>query len=178
MKQIRLHDRNFRVVIPSARIQKGISAVAKKINSDFAGQQPLFICVLNGAFVFAADLLKKVTIDSEISFVKLASYHGTTSSGEVKTLLGLDENVKNRSVVVLEDIVDTGLTVETIVRQLSVFEPRQIKIASLLFKPDAYKKTIPIDYSALEVPNDFLVGFGLDYNGLGRNLKDIYVLDE
>lgn len=176
MKEIRIHDKKFKVLIPSQKIQEGITGVAEKINHELSGQRPIFICVLNGAFVFAADLLKKITIECEISFVKLASYYGTTSSGEVKTLIGLDENVKNRIVVVLEDIVDTGLTVETIVKQLSVFEPKEIKIATLLLKPDAYKKTIPIDYAALEVPNDFLVGFGLDYDGLGRNLEDIFVL--
>lgn len=178
MKEIRIHGKKFEVLIPSQKIQEGIAGVAEKINNELSGQRPIFICVLNGAFVFASDLLKKITIECEISFVKLASYYGTTSSGEVKTLIGLDENVKNRTVVVLEDIVDTGLTVETIVKQLSVFEPKEIKIATLLLKPDAYKKTIPIDYTALNVPNDFLVGFGLDYDGLGRNLEDIFVLAE
>lgn len=178
MKEVRIHDKNFRVMVSSQKIQKGISEVAKKINLELKGKTPLFICVLNGAFIFASDLLKKINIKCEISFVKLASYHGTTSSGEVKTLIGLDENVKNRTVVILEDIVDTGLTLETIVKQLRVFEPKEIKIATLLLKPDAYKKNIPIDYAALEVPNNFLVGFGLDYDGLGRNLEDIYVLVE
>jgi hypoxanthine phosphoribosyltransferase len=176
MKQVHIHDKKFEVLVPSQKIQEGIASVAEKINQELDGKRPVFICVLNGAFIFAADLLKKITIDCEISFVKLASYYGTTSSGEVKTLIGLDENVKNRTVVILEDIVDTGLTVETIVKQLSVFEPAQIKIATLLLKPDAYNKNIPIDYTALTVPNDFLVGFGLDYDGLGRNLEDIYVL--
>lgn len=178
MKEVRIHDKNFRIMVSSQKIQKGISEVAKKINLELKGKTPLFICVLNGAFIFASDLLKKINIKCEISFVKLASYHGTTSSGEVKTLIGLDENVKNRTVVILEDIVDTGLTLETIVKQLRVFEPKEIKIATLLLKPDAYKKNIPIDYAALEVPNNFLVGFGLDYDGLGRNLEDIYVLVE
>lgn len=176
MKEIQVHDKKFRILVPSEKIQAGIAEVAGKINRELAGQKPLFICVLNGAFIFASDLLKKISIDCEISFIKLASYHGTTSSGEVKTLIGLDENVKNRTIVILEDIVDTGLTIETIVKQLSVYEPKGIKIATLLLKPDAYKKDIPIDYAALKVPNDFIVGFGLDYDGLGRNLEDIYVL--
>lgn len=178
MKEVVIHNKKFEVLVPSVKIQQGIAEVAEKINRELNGKRPIFICVLNGAFVFAADLLKKITIECEISFIKLASYYGTTSSGEVKTLIGLDENVKNRTVVVLEDIVDTGLTVETIVKQLSVFEPKEIRIATLLLKPDAYKKTIPIDYIALNVPNDFLVGFGLDYDGLGRNLEDIFVLAE
>lgn len=178
MKEIRIHDKNFRILIPSSEIQHGINEVAEKINLELKGKTPLFICVLNGAFIFAADLFKKINIKCEISFVKLASYHGTTSSGEVKTLIGLDENVKNRHVVILEDIVDTGLTVETIVNQLKVFAPADIKVATLLLKPDACKKNIPVDYVALEVPNDFLVGYGLDYDGLGRNLEDIYVLAE
>ncbi len=176
MKEIQIRDKKFRVLISSDKIQEGISRVAEKINMELKGQQPIFICVLNGAFIFAADLLKKITIECEISFVKLASYYGTTSSGQVKTLIGLDENVKNRTVVILEDIVDTGLTVETIVKQLGIFEPAKIKIATLLFKPEAYHKNIKVDYAALEVPNDFLVGFGLDYDGFGRNLEDIYVL--
>ncbi len=178
MKEVKIHNKKFKVLIPSEEIQKGISEVAGKINTELKGKQPLFICVLNGAFIFASDLLKKINIECEISFVKLASYQGTTSSGEVKTLIGLDENVRNRTVVILEDIVDTGLTVETIVKQLKVFKPKKIKIATLLFKPDAYKKNIPIDYIALKVPNDFIVGYGLDYDGLGRNLEDIYVIDK
>lgn len=176
MKEINLHDKKFQILISSEKIQKGISEIASRINSDLNGKRPLFICVLNGAFVFASDLLKKITVDCEISFVKLASYRGAASTGEVKTLIGLDENIKNRTVVILEDIVDTGLTIETISKQLQVFEPKEIKIATLLFKQEAYKKNIPIDYAALSVPNDFLVGFGLDYDGLGRNLEDIYSL--
>ncbi len=132
MKEVRIHKKKFRVLVSSQKIQKGIAEVAEKINNDLKGRKPLFICVLNGAFIFASDLFKKINIKCEISFVKLASYQGTTSSGEVKTLIGLDENVKGRTVVILEDIVDTGLTLETIVKQLNVFEPKEIKIATLL----------------------------------------------
>lgn len=176
MKEIIIHNKKFTVLIPSEKIQDGVTGVAEKINSELKGKQPLFICVLNGAFIFASDLVKKLNIECEISFIKLASYIGTTSSGEVKTLIGLDKNVHGRTVVILEDIVDTGLTLETIVKQLSFFEPKEIKVATLLLKPEAYKRDIPIDYAALKVPNDFLVGYGLDYDGLGRNLEDIYVL--
>jgi hypoxanthine phosphoribosyltransferase len=134
--------------------------------------------VLNGSFIFAADLLKKVNIDCGISFIKLASYKGTSSTGDVKTVLGLDGEIRDRTVVVVEDIVDTGNTIVALTEQLRLFNPKAIKIATLLFKPDAYDKNIDIDYVALEVPNDFLVGYGLDYDGLGRNLESIYTVVE
>ncbi|PCJ85014.1 MAG: hypoxanthine phosphoribosyltransferase [Flavobacteriales bacterium] len=176
MKTVQVKDKQFSISISSQEIQKAIEQIAGKINSDLDGRQPLFLCVLNGAFMFASDLLKKITIDCELSFVKLASYEGTESTGVVKSLIGLDENVKGRTVIIVEDIVDTGETIDTLVKQLEVFEPEQVKIATLLFKPEAYQKDIPIDYVALEVPPDFLVGYGLDYDGLGRNLQDIYTL--
>ena len=174
MKTVRIKDKDFELSIPADVILKEVHKLSVRINEDLKGQNPLFLCVLNGSFIFAADLLKKVNIDCGISFIKLASYQGTSSTGDVRTVLGLDGEIKDRTVVVIEDIVDTGNTIEALVEQLKLFNPKTIKIATLLFKPDAYDKDIHIDYIALEVPNDFLVGYGLDYDGLGRNMESIY----
>lgn len=148
--------------------------LADRINKDLEGETPLFVGVLNGSFMFLGDLMKHVSIPCEISFVKVASYEGTSSTGMVKQLVGLSENIKDRTVVIVEDIVDTGNTIEHLYQSLLTQRPKSIKVATLLFKPSAYTKDIPIDYVALSVPNDFLVGYGLDYDGLGRNLKHIY----
>jgi hypoxanthine phosphoribosyltransferase len=177
MKRIRIKDKHFTVYIPSEQIQKRIDEVAEKINTELAGKRPLFLAVLNGSFLFAADLMKRLTIDCEISFIKVASYHGTSSSGNVKQLIGLNEDLRHRTVVVLEDIVDTGLTLESLRNQIMKMEPRELKFVTLLFKPEAYTRDIKIDYIGLEVPNHFLVGYGLDYDGLGRNMEDIFVLE-
>jgi hypoxanthine phosphoribosyltransferase len=144
---------------------------------ELKDKKPLFLSVLNGSFMFASDLMKKITIDCEISFVKVASYNGISTSGSIKSLIGLNEDIKGRTIVIIEDIVDTGLTIESVVKQLELMEPAEIKIATLLYKPEAYRKKLQLDYVAIVVPNDFLVGYGLDYDGLGRNLPDIYVLD-
>jgi len=176
MEKVKLKDKVFEISIPHKKILKQVHLLAAKINNDLKGQNPLFICVLNGSFIFAADLLKKVNIDCAISFIKLASYQGTSSTGDVKTLVGLDEDVNDRVVVIIEDIVDTGNTIVALVEQLSAYNPKTIKIATLLYKPEAYDKDITIDYIALEVPNDFIVGYGLDYDGLGRNLENIYTI--
>ncbi len=174
MKRIKIKDKEFGIFISSVEIQKGIEKIAAEINTDFKDKNPLFLSVLNGSFIFAADLLKRIIIDCEVTFIKLASYKGTSSTGYVKTLIGLDEDIKNRTVIILEDIVDTGNTIENLVEQLMAYNPLEVKIATLLFKPKAYIKEIKIDYKALEVPNEFLIGYGLDYDGLGRNLVDIY----
>jgi hypoxanthine phosphoribosyltransferase len=163
--------------ISSAEIKKAVSDVARQMNVDLKDTKPLFLAVLNGSFMFAAALMKRVTVECEISFVKLASYQGTGSTGTIKQLIGIDENLKGRTVVIIEDVVDSGETIENVLEQLKDLGAAEIKIATLLFKPEAYSKNIPIDYAAIVVPNDFLVGYGLDYNGLGRNLADIYVLD-
>lgn len=176
MKQITVKDKVFEISIPHEKILEQVHILAEKINHDLKGQNPLFICVLNGSFIFAADLLKKINIDCGISFIKLASYQGTSSTGDVKTLVGLDGDIKNRVVVIIEDIVDTGNTIVALVNQLSAYNPKDIKVATLLYKPEAYDKNVKIDYIALKVPNDFLVGYGLDYDGLGRNLESIYSL--
>jgi hypoxanthine phosphoribosyltransferase len=177
MSKVVLHGHTFKVKITAAEINKAVADVARQINTDMKDKKPLFLAVLNGSFMFAADLMKKVHVESEISFMKLASYEGTSSTGKVNELIGINETLKGRTVVIIEDIVDTGNTVETIVELLKKKEVAEVKIATLLFKPEAYTKSIPIEYTAIVVPNDFLVGYGLDYDGLGRNLPDIYVLD-
>ncbi|MBL4656931.1 MAG: hypoxanthine phosphoribosyltransferase [Flavobacteriales bacterium] len=176
METIRVKDKDFVISIPTEDILKEVHKLAARMNEDLKGQNPLFLAVLNGSFMFAADLLKKIDIDCGISFIKLASYQGTSSTGDVRTLVGLDGDINGRTIVIIEDIVDTGNTIVALIQQLQSFNPKEIKIATLLFKPEAYTKDIKIDYVALEVPNDFLVGYGLDYDGLGRNLESIYTL--
>ncbi|MGD1846445.1 MAG: hypoxanthine phosphoribosyltransferase [Salibacteraceae bacterium] len=173
---ISLHGKNFEPSIPHDTIQEKIAAVAERINRDFEGQTPLFLSVLNGAFMFTSDLMKNITLTCEVSFVKVASYEGTESTGTVKEMIGVQQDLKGRSVIVIEDIVDSGSTLATIFEILTREGVADIKVATLLFKPEAYQKSFPVDYVGIEIPNDFVVGFGLDYDGLGRNLKDIYSL--
>jgi hypoxanthine phosphoribosyltransferase len=149
--------------------------MAEKMNRDFNGKKPLFVCILNGSFMFAAELFKRIDIiETEISFVKLASYSGDTTTGTVKQLIGLNENIEGRTIVILEDIVDTGITIDNILVQLSKLNPKEVKIATMLLKPAALQKNVQLDYVGMEIPNDFIVGYGLDYDGYGRNLLDIY----
>jgi hypoxanthine phosphoribosyltransferase len=176
MKEIRVLDKKFRELIPEKEISERIMELADKINKDFAGQEVVFLGILNGAFLFAADLFKRIDLKARISFVKLASYEGTSSSGTIKELIGWNEDIKNKIIIVLEDIVDTGNTLERIVDELVIRKASGIKIATLLLKPEAYKKDIPIDYVGFCIPNDFVVGCGLDYDGYGRNLPSIYTL--
>jgi hypoxanthine phosphoribosyltransferase len=177
MKTVKLWDKEFRISYPASEINKDIEALAESINNDLASENnPLFISVLNGSFIFTADLIRLLTIPCEVSFVKLSSYDGTSTTGEVNELIGLTENIKGRTVVILEDIVDTGITLGKLVETLNSFSPKSVKVATLLFKPESYKGKIKIDYIGKSIPNDFIVGYGLDYNGLGRNLADIYTL--
>ena len=176
MDTIQIKDKRFTPFIPEERILKEVARVASEINRDLEGTNPLFLSVLNGAFMFAADLMRNLTIPSEISFVKLASYAGTSSTGKVKELVGLNDDIEGRTVVIVEDIVDTGGSIDHLFKVLTAHKPASIAVATLLFKPDSYRKTYKIDYPALEIPDKFIVGFGLDYNQLGRNLKDIYEL--
>lgn len=177
MKQVKLKDKEFEVSIPSEEIQEAIVKMADKINKDYAGHDvPLFISILNGSFMFTADLFKHIDFTCEVTFLKLTSYKGTASTGAVRQLIGVNESIEGRDVIVLEDIVDTGITLEQILGQLKSFEPASVKVASLLFKPEAYQKDLVVDYIGMEIPNDFIVGYGLDYDGLGRNLADIYTL--
>jgi len=177
MKRVKLWDKEFEISLPNADIQLAIKQMAIKMKSELEGKEVLFICILNGAFMFAAELMKEVELtDAEISFLKLASYAGTNSTGEVKELIGLNEVITGRTVVILEDIVDSGHTIKGVIEQVISKGAKEVKIATLLFKPDALQEDIKIDYVGIEIPNDFIVGFGLDYDRRGRNLKDIYTL--
>lgn len=177
MQRVTLKDKTFVTYISAEKISASVNSLSQKINKELINDNPIFLVVLNGSFMFAADLLKEITINCEISFIKLASYHGTNSSGVVTEMIGLTEEIKGRTVVIIEDIVDTGHTLEKLVDLLNKKEVKQIKVASLLLKPDAYKKSIKVDYVGMEIPNDFVVGYGLDYDGLGRNMKEIFVLE-
>lgn len=175
MKQVKIHDKTFQLYIPGSKIRATIKNMAGTMNEDLAGKNPLFVCILNGSFMFAAELLKCINlIEAEVSFVKLSSYAGDKTTGKISQLIGLKENIEGRTVVILEDIVDSGLTIENIREQLQKMNPAKIAIATLLLKPDALEKDVHLDYIGMKIPNDFIVGYGLDYNGYGRNLKDIY----
>src|SRR5688572_24243082 len=161
-KSVTIHGLKFMLLVSSRKIQDAIAVIAKKIDKDFKNQNPLFLAVLNGSFLFAADLLKKLKIDCEISFVKVASYHGMSSSGNVKTLVGLNEDVTGRHLVIIEDIIDTGVTIDNLLTQLKEHKPASVSVATLLFKPAAYTKQHEIHYRGFEVSNEFLIGYGLD----------------
>jgi hypoxanthine phosphoribosyltransferase len=174
MARVRLHDIDFELFIPEAQVNEAVERLAGELRAKYADKRPLFIGVLNGAFFFATELLKRLNITCEITFVKVASYHGTSSTGTVSDLIGLNERIEGRHVVVLEDIVDTGNTVRHILDSLADHHPASVSIAALLFKPEAYTQDIPIEHVALRIPNAFVVGSGLDHDGLGRNLPGIY----
>lgn len=178
MKSIKIKDKEFGIFLPEEQIMKSIENVANQINKDLEGEDPLFVCVLNGSFMFAAELMKKVNIPSEITFVRISSYSGTSSTGQLKEVYGLETSIANRTVVIVEDIVDTGRTMDLMLKQFKDQNPKAIKVATLLFKPQALICDVPLDYVAMEIPNDFIVGFGLDYDGYGRNLPDIYKIKE
>ncbi|MDD2490887.1 MAG: hypoxanthine phosphoribosyltransferase [Bacteroidales bacterium] len=178
MERITLHDKTFRIFIPHNEIQKSIEELAKKMNQDFnASEVPLFLSVLNGSFMFTSDLLKHLNFQCELSFIKVSSYSGVESTGELKHILGLSADINGRTVVLVEDIVDTGATIVELYKMLTEAGAARVVICTLLLKPDAYKKDIPVEYVAMKIPNDFIVGYGLDYDELGRQYKDIYVLD-
>jgi hypoxanthine phosphoribosyltransferase len=165
--------------ISRLQVHDSIDQIADRINSDYEGKEILFIAVLNGAFMFAAELVRKVKPLCRISFVKVASYQGDTTEGIVRELIGLKEDLNGKHVILIDDIVDTGFTLAHIMKQIkTTYKPASIAVASLLFKPQAYRKNIAIDYVGIEIPNDFVVGWGLDYNGYGRNFEDIYVIIE
>lgn len=175
---IKILDRQFTQSIPESTIISAIEGIASKMNTDLRDENPLFISILNGSFMFASDLMKRIDFPCEISFVKIASYHGTSSSDEMLELIGLKENLNGRTVVIVEDIVDSGKTMSKVLEMLRNRGVGKIHIATLLFKPNALKYNIKLDYVAMEIPNDFIVGYGLDYNGYGRNLKNIYTVVE
>ncbi len=172
--KIKLHEKEFELTIPSKRIQDAVQDIADEINAQLFNKDVLFIGILNGAFMFASDLFKRIEFDAKISFIKFASYDGTQSTGNVKKLIGLNEDLTGKTVVILEDIIDSGITMEKIVDQIKDLNPEEIRIAALLIKPDAFMRKYKVDYIGMEIPNDFIVGYGLDYNGLGRNLTAIY----
>ena len=176
MNEITVLDREFSVYITEDEIQSRITALAEKINEDLKGQDVLFFGVLNGVFLFAADIFRQINLDCQVSFIKLASYDGTSSTGKIKELIGWNEDITGKTVIVLEDIVDTGATLERVIGELKLRKAADIKICTLLFKPEAYTKDIPVDYIGFEIPNNFVVGYGLDYDGYGRNLRAIYKL--
>ena len=178
MSIIRVHDKQFEPYLTANEIATRIKTLAGQLDKDYAGKRPLFIAILNGSFIFAADLFKELTIDAEICFIKLASYKGTKSSGQVITAIGLDTDLFGREVVIVEDIVDTGKTLSEFLPQLKHQQPASMKIVALLHKPEATVFPIPIDYLGFSIPNKFVVGYGLDYDGLGRNIREIYKLVE
>ena len=178
MDKIKVRDREFAVSIPEEKIKARVAEVAAQISHDLEGKRPLFLAVLNGSFVFAADLLRGIDTPCEISFVRMASYEGTSSTGVVKQLIGLKEDIKDRTVVIVEDIIDSGLTMVHLLDLLKEKQPADIKIAALLVKPGNLKVNLDIPYCCFEIPNDFIVGYGLDYDGEGRNLPSIYTVTE
>jgi hypoxanthine phosphoribosyltransferase len=176
MSTIQVLDKTFVPYLSESSIQSKITELAAQLNKDYAGKRPLFLSILNGSFLFTADLFKQITIEAEVSFIKLASYKGTSSTGNVITAIGLDINVKDRDIIILEDIIDTGKTLHHYLPQLESLQPASVKIAVLLDKKEALQYPVKIDYACFEIPNKFVVGYGLDYDGLGRNSKDIYQL--
>jgi hypoxanthine phosphoribosyltransferase len=174
MEKIIVNVKEFQPFIPAAEIQQAVSAMAKRINDELEGQNPLFVVVLNGAFMFAADLIRNITTGCEIAFVKLSSYSGTETTQVVTEILGLDIPVKDRTIVIVEDIIDTGITMGVLIEKMKALEARIVHIATFLFKPDAFRMNFRIDYIGMEIPNDFIIGYGLDYNGKGRNFAGIY----
>ena len=174
MGHIQVKDREFEVFLKEEGIQKEIKRVAAEINRDYAGKEPLFLCVLNGSFMFAADLLKDVNIPCNVSFVKVSSYQGTDTTGKVKELMGLQEDVEGRHIIIVEDIVDTGYTMRDVLDSLAEKKAASVQVCALLCKPDKLKVDINLKYLAMNIPNGFIVGYGLDYDGFGRNSRDIY----
>jgi hypoxanthine phosphoribosyltransferase len=178
MDKVKVKDKEFSLFLTAADIDEAVAQVAEMISKDMEGKEPLFLCVLNGAFIFASDLLKKINIDCEISFVKLSSYEGTKTTNTIRELIGLDQSIDGRTIIIIEDIVDTGLTMAYTRKKLMELGAEEVRIATLLFKPEAFKKDYALDYVGIVIPNKFIVGYGLDYDGFGRNLPDIYQIIE
>lgn len=178
METIKIHDKWFRTSYTETEILKHIKEVANRINNDMKGKNPLFLAVLNGSFMFAADLMKMINIPCEISFVKLASYEGTMSTGKIKEVFGINEDISGRTIIIVEDIVESGLTMKRMIDTLGTRNPESVHICTLLLKPERLQVNLNIEYAAMKIPNDFIVGYGLDYDRQGRNLRDIYTLVE
>lgn len=178
METIQVHDKKFKVSIPEKEILREVARVASEINRDYAGQEPIFLAVLNGSFMFAADLLREITLPCQISFVKMASYEGVSTTGSVRELIGLNVDITDRPVIIVEDIVDTGLTMARMLETLKGHNPKSVAICTLLLKPEKLQVKLDVKYRCLEIPNDFIVGYGLDYDQHGRNLRDIYTIEQ
>jgi hypoxanthine phosphoribosyltransferase len=178
MSIITLFDKEFTLFLPADKIQSEVQRIADRMNTDLNNEDVVFIGILNGAFMFASDLLRKIDFDVQVTFVKLTSYNGLASTGKVKRLIGITEDLKDKTVVIIEDIIDTGNTIESIIDQIKGFRPRQIFVATLLLKPELYSKNFHIDYVGFHIPKNFVVGYGLDYNGFGRNLRNLYALED
>ena len=178
MNRITVKDKTFEVKIAEATIKERVREVAQQMSRDLEGKNPLFLAVLSGAFIFAADLMREMTIPCEISFVKLASYQGTTSTGSIKEVIGINEDLAGRTVVIVEDIVESGLTIKRMMEQLGTRNPASVQVCALFFKPEKLKEDLKLDYVAFSIPNDFILGYGLDYDQQGRHLKDVYSLCE
>lgn len=178
MKTVQILDKQFALSIDEQTIQKEVTRVANEINRDLKDKDPIFVSVLNGSFMFTSDLMKKVSIPSKITFVKLASYEGVSSTGVIKEVIGLSEDIQGRTIVIIEDIIDSGLTMQRLLETLGTRNPKEILIATFLLKPGSLKVNLDVKYTAIEIPNDFIVGYGLDYDGYGRNLPEIYTLVE
>ena len=178
MDTVKIKDKSFRVSIPEAEIKQRVKALAEQMSKDLEGKNPIFLGVLNGSFIFAADLMREMTIPCEISFVKLASYQGTTSTGKVREVLGINEDLSGRTVVIVEDIVESGQTMKQMIESLGTRNPESVRICTLFFKPEKLKEDLNLDYVAFSIPDDFILGYGLDYDGLGRELKDVYSIVE
>ena len=176
MSRVKILDKTFETSMPEAQIKARVKELAQQISKDMEGKNPLFLAVLNGAFIFAADLMREMTIPCEISFVKLASYQGTMSTGKIKEVLGINEDIAARTVIILEDIVESGLTIRQMIDSLGTRNPASVHVCTAFFKPEKLKENLKIDYAAFEIPNDFILGYGLDYDQQGRGLKDLYTL--
>lgn len=176
MKTVKLHDKTFGMTLPEAEILAHVKAVAERINKDYEGRQPMFLAVLNGSFMFASDLMKEITIPCQISFVKLSSYAGTVTTGKVTEVIGITEDLAGRDIIIVEDIVESGHTMARAIETLGTRNPASVNICTMFFKPQKLQEDIDVKYAAMEIPDDFIVGYGLDYDQLGRNLRDIYTL--
>ena len=178
MERIKLQDKWFKVMIPASEIDQAVSRVAEQLNERYKGHTPIFLGVLSGSFLFLSDLVRKISFDSQLAFVKISSYSGTESTGNVQQQLGIDFDIEGRDIIIVEDIVETGHSMNYLLDYLKAKNPASISICTLFFKPEKFLYEYKIDYTALSIGNEFIVGYGLDYNQLGRNLKDIYVVDE
>lgn len=176
MSIVKIKDKSFKVSIPESEIKARVKVLAQQMSKDLEGKNPLFLAVLNGSFIFAADLMREMTIPCEISFVKLASYQGITSTGKIKEVIGINEDLSGRTVVIVEDIVESGQTMKRMVESIGTRNPASVKICTLFFKPEKLKEELTLDYVAFRIPDDFILGYGLDYDQRGRGLKDVYTI--